>query len=168
MCAYLMAELFAPRTEQNHEAILRFYTALGWRSFSDSEDYHLVYTMPNVNCCPFIAYWLTTNQETCSAFRPTTTPDDAGLFVNSHRLAAPPAFEPVLVIDSAATIMQIWAAAQSVLTGQNTTVNPGRYKNKYPRAAGFRFRDPFGHRIRVTTDPGYEATSTPTTNHFIV
>jgi hypothetical protein len=154
--SYLIVELFVPRNDRNLRAIIKFYSALRWLTWPDTEDRFLIYVTPNVEPSPVLGYWLTLNSDTQSAFRAVGGSEQAKTFVNSHELVLPAATESVLVLKSDESVSHVWELAQSILTSQNATIEPMRYKAQYPKAIGFRFQDPFGHRIRVTTDPGYE------------
>lgn len=153
---YLMVELFVPRTNQNREAIFTFYRSLGWRLWSDTEDRNLIYTMPDIKEGSFVGYWLTVNPDTCSAFRSNWRASAGASWDNSHVLVLPATVEPALVLGSSLVVEAVWERASAVLIGKDATVDPAQYGKRYPGVAGFRFTDPFGHRIRVTTDPGYE------------
>lgn len=165
MRAYLLVELAVPRHEANWRALHAFYALLGWHTWSDLEDEYLVYVQPIRGKMPVVAYWLTENHTVRGSFTAAAhvtngesvlaTHFDYGL-QNSHFLTSTSPVETVLVIQDRSALESLWCGSSHVLESSPLTTDFATYRRRYPRCAGFRFHDPFGHRIRVTTDPGYE------------
>jgi hypothetical protein len=156
MSSYLMVELSVPKTPGNRNAVADFYSAITWHSWQDSEDADLVYVAPSYIGTPVMGYWLTTNQEKCRVFQEVATLEPKSFFENTHCLTLPSVTETVFVLEDKEIITRIWTQAEQIILHEHTVMNPMEHQSKYPATMGFRFRDPFGNRIRVTTDPGYE------------
>jgi hypothetical protein len=156
MSSLLMVEIFVPRNIKNRYALIKFYNALRWHYWWDTEDDNLFYITPDADIGPVVGYWLTINPETLEGFEVLTDYEKEPPFGNIHRLRLAASTEAVLILSDHKIVERIWALARPTLSSQAATVDPADHRQRYPTTTGFRFKDPFGHRIRVTTSPNYE------------
>ena len=123
MSTYVMPEIFVPRHESNHGALLRFYGAIGWKVWHDSESSFLLYIEPLAESC-VASYWLTTNPDTISSFSPRKPEADVPDFGNQDVLHDVATTEIVFVIALEQDAQNVWDKGSRVLATRPFTVPP--------------------------------------------
>lgn len=154
-----MLELIVPRAPQVAQQIHGFYDAIGWDVRDDTESEFDTLASPDVGAsfvAPTIAYWQSKNPQRRAHFKTNRQPVPSE-FARGLRLKAMAAkilllSENILIVPSDDDVHAIFERGGDILRAHAANIPP----HEHAGVQEFRFTDPFGFPLRVTSDPGYQ------------
>jgi len=150
-------EFNIPRDATSTVRLLGFFgQGLGWEDArEDSEEAGFWYIGPYRDQPPTVTYWQTENTDKIGLFVRNDSPEPSkwsrGLHLPPAALGLVALCEQTLLVPNDDHTQVLWDQGGDLLQAHAT-----QPLCPHSGVLEFRFRDPFGFQLRVTSDPGYE------------